>query len=182
VRFNLPSLVVTLATLIAYRGLARVLVEDRGLGDFPDWFDRLGTAAPPRALLPLAMLIFVGLAVIAWVILQRTPSAERSPSSALTVLWPSIRASRSAREGRLFVASSRSPRCGAPLAARRRACAATWRWVRARHHHHRLLGGVSIFGGVGSITARVAILIVLSLRNGMALADLTAHPVRILGS
>jgi rhamnose transport system permease protein len=39
-----------------------------------------------------------------------------------------------------------------------------------------LLGGVSIFGGVGTITGTVlAILIVLSLRNGMALADLTGH-------
>jgi rhamnose transport system permease protein len=39
-----------------------------------------------------------------------------------------------------------------------------------------LLGGVSIFGGVGSITGTVlAVLIVLSLRNGMALADLTGH-------
>jgi rhamnose transport system permease protein len=39
-----------------------------------------------------------------------------------------------------------------------------------------LLGGVSIFGGVGTITGTLlAILIVLSLRNGMALADLTGH-------
>ena len=39
---GLPSLVVTLAGLIAYRGLARVLVEDQSIGDFPAWFDALG--------------------------------------------------------------------------------------------------------------------------------------------
>ena len=32
---GLPSLVVTLATLIGYRGLATMLIEDRSIGDFP---------------------------------------------------------------------------------------------------------------------------------------------------
>ena len=41
-RLGLPSLVVTLAGLIGWRGAARVLVEDRSIGDFPRWFDRLG--------------------------------------------------------------------------------------------------------------------------------------------
>jgi rhamnose transport system permease protein len=45
VRFSLPSLVVTLATLIAYRGLARVLVRIGALGDFPDWFDGWDSSA-----------------------------------------------------------------------------------------------------------------------------------------
>jgi rhamnose transport system permease protein len=45
VGFGIPSLVVTLATMIAFRGLARVLVEDRGISDFPrmvqpPWSDR----------------------------------------------------------------------------------------------------------------------------------------------
>ncbi|HSR32775.1 MAG TPA: ABC transporter permease, partial [Anaerolineae bacterium] len=39
---GLPSLVVTLATMIMYRGLARVLVEDRSIGQFTEWFDALG--------------------------------------------------------------------------------------------------------------------------------------------
>src|ERR1700689_1311419 len=34
-RLGIPSLVVTLSTLIGYRGLARVLVEDHGLNQFP---------------------------------------------------------------------------------------------------------------------------------------------------
>ena len=39
---GLPSLAVTLAGLIGYRGLARVLIEDRSIGGFPDWFEDLG--------------------------------------------------------------------------------------------------------------------------------------------
>ena len=43
-----------------------------------------------------------------------------------------------------------------------------------------LLGGVSIFGGTGTITGTItgtllAILIVLNVRNGMALANITGH-------
>ena len=39
-----------------------------------------------------------------------------------------------------------------------------------------LLGGVSIFGGSGSLAGTLlAILIVLNLRNGMALVNITGH-------
>ena len=39
-----------------------------------------------------------------------------------------------------------------------------------------LLGGVSIFGGSGTLLGTLlAILIVLNLRNGMALQDITGH-------
>ncbi len=42
---GLPSLAVTLAGLIGYRGLARILVEDRAIGNFPLWFNNLGQQA-----------------------------------------------------------------------------------------------------------------------------------------
>ena len=62
-RVGLPSLVVTLATLIGFRGLARVLVEDRGLTDFPEWFDALGQQGLigplPFALIAFAVLAYV---------------------------------------------------------------------------------------------------------------------------
>ena len=47
-RLGLPSLVVTLAGLIGWRGAARVLVEDRSIGGFPSWFERLGQDEPRR--------------------------------------------------------------------------------------------------------------------------------------
>ena len=39
---GLPSLAVTLAGLIGYRGIARILLEDRAIGGFPEWFNTLG--------------------------------------------------------------------------------------------------------------------------------------------
>src|SRR5262249_14776515 len=65
---GLPSLVVTLAGLIMFRGLGRVLVEDRSYGGFPDWFNKLGQQ-PLIGPFPLALLIFVVGVVIAVVIL-----------------------------------------------------------------------------------------------------------------
>src|SRR5919204_1289207 len=39
---RMTSLIVTLSGLIGYRGLAHVLLENRSVGNFPEWFDRLG--------------------------------------------------------------------------------------------------------------------------------------------
>ena len=66
---GLPSLVVTLATLIMYRGLARVLLEDRSIGHFAEWFDALGQQ-PLVGPFPLAMILFFVFVIFAVVILQ----------------------------------------------------------------------------------------------------------------
>src|SRR5262249_53223378 len=39
---GLPSLAVTLAGLIGYRGAAYVILEDKSVTNFPDWFSALG--------------------------------------------------------------------------------------------------------------------------------------------
>ena len=57
-RMGLPSLVVTIAGLIGFRGAARILVGDRSIGDFPEWFDRLGQD-PLVGRFSLAFIIFV---------------------------------------------------------------------------------------------------------------------------
>ncbi|HMQ53936.1 MAG TPA: ABC transporter permease, partial [Anaerolineae bacterium] len=66
---GLPSLVVTLAMLIGFRGLARVLLEDRSIGDFPAWLDTLGQQ-PLIGPFPMALIVFFILLLIAIVILQ----------------------------------------------------------------------------------------------------------------
>ena len=66
---RLPSLVVTLAMLIGFRGLARVLVEDRSIKAFPPWFEALGQQ-PLLGPFPLALLIFFALLVLAVIVLR----------------------------------------------------------------------------------------------------------------
>src|SRR5207244_4144354 len=55
--------------LIGYRGLARILLEDRSVGGFPDWLNRLGQQ-PLAGPFPLALLIFGVMLIVAIFVLQ----------------------------------------------------------------------------------------------------------------
>jgi rhamnose transport system permease protein len=73
---GLPSLIVTLATMAAYRGLAQVLIGDHSLAA-PAWFtgiDRLYIVLPgiQSFAIPVPLLIFLGFAVVLGLILHRT--------------------------------------------------------------------------------------------------------------
>ncbi|MEO9299766.1 ABC transporter permease [Devosia alba] len=177
-RVGLPSLVVTLATLIGFRGIARILVEDRGVTGFPDWFNALGQQAlvgPFTLSLLLFVVIFIGFAVLlhasgfgrkVFVVGNNAAMAAYSGVDVASV------------KTRLFVASGViSALAGLLYTARVGA-------VRGDVANGFeldiitmvLLGGISIFGGVGTLLgALLSILIVLNLRNGMALADITGH-------
>ena len=74
---GIPSLVVTLATLIGYRGFARVLLEDKGIGDFPGWFNSLGRDALVGPF-PLSLIIFAIMILGLGFILHRTGFGDRS--------------------------------------------------------------------------------------------------------
>jgi rhamnose transport system permease protein len=175
---GLPSLVVTLATLIGFRGLARVLVEDRGITDFPDWFDALGQAGFLGPV-PFALLAFVVLFALAWVILERTGFGRATyviGSNRAVAEFAGLDAKR--HKMILFTASGViSAFAGLLYAARVGA-------VRGDVANGFeldiitivLLGGASIFGGSGTMLGTgLAILIVLNLRNGMALHNVTGH-------
>lgn len=175
---GLPSLVVTLATLIGFRGLARVLVEDRGIADFPDWFDALGQQGLIGAI-PLSILIFVILFVAFYVALQKSGFGRKTyliGNNREVAAFAGIDTAR--HKLTLFVLSGAvSALAGLLFAARVGA-------VRGDVANGFeldiitmvLLGGVSIFGGSGSLVGTLlAVLIVLNLRNGMALMNVTGH-------
>jgi rhamnose transport system permease protein len=177
-RIGLPSLVVTLATLIGFRGLARVLVEDRGITGFPDWFDALGQQGLIGAV-PLSILLFFVLFVFFFVVLQRSGFGRKTyliGNSREVAAFAGIDTAR--HKMILFTASGAvSALAGLLFAARVGA-------VRGDVANGFeldiitivLLGGVSIFGGSGSLWGTLlAILIVLNLRNGMALLNITGH-------
>ena len=68
---GLPSLAVTLAGLIGYRGIARILLEDRAVGNYPEWFNALGQQ-PLLGPLTLSIIIFLVLFVVIAVVLHRS--------------------------------------------------------------------------------------------------------------
>jgi rhamnose transport system permease protein len=173
-RLGLPSLVVTLAGLIGWRGAARILVEDRSIGDFPGWFDRLGQESIVGPL-PLALLVFGALLVVGWVILHRSAAGR-----VLYVIGDNAEVARysgvDVRRTRLVlftVSSTVAGLAGILFAAR----VGTVRGDLANGFELEiitivLLGGVSIFGGSGRMSGvLLAVLIVLNLRNGFGLAS-----------
>src|ERR671911_2472649 len=73
---GISSLVVTLAGLIGFRGAARILLEDRSIGAFPDWFGNLGRddfLGP----LPFALVLFFLLLVVGGIVLHRAAFGRR---------------------------------------------------------------------------------------------------------
>ncbi len=178
VRFGLPSLVVTLATLIGFRGLARVLVEDRGYGGFPDWFTTLGQRGLVGPV-PLSVILFFALFAVCFVILQRTGFGRRTyviGTNREVAEYAGINTGR--HKAVIFMASGLvAALAGLFYAARVGAVRGDVAFgFELDIITIVLLGGVSIFGGVGTMVGVfLSILIVLNLRNGMALQNITGH-------
>jgi rhamnose transport system permease protein len=175
---GLPSLAVTLAGLIGYRGVARILLEDRSTGDFPDWFNRLGQQ-PWLGPLPLALVIFVVLLVIAVIVLQSSAFGRYVyviGNNREVARYSGVKVRRV--KFALFVASGLiAALAGVLLAARLGAVRGnTAEGFELDIITMVLLGGVSVFGGSGTLTGvALAILIILNLRNGMSLVNITSN-------
>ena len=177
-KLGLPSLVVTLAGLIGFRGAARVLVEDRSIGGFPEWFDRIGQEPLVGRLYFASLLFGVGI-VVAGIVLHRTAAgraiyvignnAEVARYSGLAVARTKLVLLTTSGfvaglAGVLFAARLGSVRGDLALGFELDIITMV------------LLGGVSIFGGSGTILGvALAVLIVLNLRNGLGLANVEAN-------
>jgi rhamnose transport system permease protein len=175
---GLTSLIVTLAGLIGYRGLAHVLLENRSVGNFPEWFDRLGQQ-PLVGPFPLAMIIFFVLLIIALIILQWSGAGRY-----VFVIGDSKEVARysgvNVRRVKmiLFILSGLiSAFAGLLLAARLGSMRGdTALGTELEVITIVVLGGVSIFGGTGSLFGvLLSILIILNLRNGMGLLNITGE-------
>ena len=151
---GLPSLAVTLAGLIGFRGAARILVEDRSVGGFPDWFTASGSSALIGPL-PLSLILFAVLA---------SPSPRSSctaPAFGRTVYVIGNNAEVARFSGvsvarvkmSLFIASATVAALAGVLLSRRgsaRCAASTAEGFELDIITIVLLGGVSIFGGSGN--------------------------------
>jgi rhamnose transport system permease protein len=178
VQVGLPSLAVTLAGLIGFRGAARILLEDRAIGGFPAWFNELGQQ-PLLGPLPLALLLFVILLIVVAIVLHASAFGRY-----VYVMGNNFEAARYSGvkvkrvKMMLFIASGIVAALAGLLYAAR---LGSVRGDMAQGFELDiitivLLGGVSIFGGAGNIAGVVlSILIILNLRNGMGLANITGN-------
>jgi rhamnose transport system permease protein len=175
---GLPSLAVTLAGLIGYSGAARVLLEDRSITGFPAWFNQLGQQ-PLIGPLPLALIIFAALFALALVVLQYSGFGRYVyviGNNAQVARYSGVKVRRV--KFLLFVVSSSVAALGGVLLAARLGAVRgnTAEGFELDIITMVLLGGVSIFGGTGSMVGvGLAILIILNLRNGMSLENLSGN-------
>lgn len=182
-RAGLPSIVVTIGTLTLFRGIAEILLgsltiptaSDRPL---PLGFTKLGVAPVPGTELSYSTVIFVVLAIIAGVVLHATPlgrsmiAAGLQPEAArfaglrvaLIKFWLFVLSGvMCAFAGILLTAQNASVSYNAGLGLELNVVAIV------------LFGGVSIFGGRGTVPGVVlSVLIVGALQ--MALTQLNVDP------
>lgn len=171
---GIPSLVVTLAGLVAYRGVARVLLENRSVSGFPDWFtsfardDFIGAF---EATTYIFLLLFVVILVLLqftsfgryiYIIGNNREAAEyagvpvKRVKMALFIMSGLI----AAFAGLMYAARVGSIRANAAEGFELDIITIV------------LLGGVSIFGGTGTMLGvGLSLLVVLNLRNGMSLRN-----------
>ncbi|MEC2127974.1 MULTISPECIES: ABC transporter permease [Brevibacillus] len=72
---ELSAVIVTLATMIIYRGIAYILLEDQAAGKFPEWFKFLGWGYVGSV--PFILIVFAVFAVIFALLLHKTTFGRR---------------------------------------------------------------------------------------------------------
>lgn len=174
---GLPSLAVTIGTLAFYRGLAYVIIGDKAIADFPPRYTGWATETIAGTPIPYSTLLVAALALIVGVLLHASPLGR-----AIYALGYNEEAARFAgvRVKRikfwLFVASGTFSALAGIVY--------TLRFASARADNGAgleltvvaavLLGGVSIFGGRGTLPGVLAgVLLFGILRNALILADVS---------
>lgn len=177
-KVGINSLAVTLAGYIGYRGLAQVFIEDNSVGGFPSWFTRLGQKGIIGPI-TFSIIIFFIMAAVAGVILHYSGFGRRVytiGSNARVAVFSGVPVARTriiifAMSG--FVSALAGILYAARLGAVR---SSTAQGFELDIITIVLLGGVSIFGGVGSMVGvLLSIFLVLNLRNGMTIAGITGN-------
>jgi rhamnose transport system permease protein len=172
---GLPSLVVTLAGLIGFRGAGRILVEDNSIGDFPSWFENLGQE-PVIGRVSFALIFFLVEIVVAGIILHRTAfgrSVFVIGNNANVARYSGVNVARdklAIMTASGFFAGVAGVLFAARLGSVRGDLATGFELDIITIV---LLGGVSIFGGSGTMVGvALSILVVLNIRNGLGLANI----------
>jgi rhamnose transport system permease protein len=174
VRVGVPPLIMTLATLAFYRGLAEGISQARSARGYPEWFYQLGQ----RELLgvPTQLWILVIAAIVAAIILSRAVfgrSLYAIGNNELGARFSGIPVSRyklliytfsgfmAGLAGYIFVSRVSTTRSDMGTGLELDVIAAV------------VLGGTSIFGGTGSIGGTmIGVVLIQLLKNGLSLAGM----------
>ena len=181
---GLPSLAVTIGTLALYRGLAFVVLGDSAVADFPYNYSSWVTGTIGGGAVPNVLILLVILALVFGIVLHATPvgrSLYAIGANAQTAHFSGIRVART--KFWLYVVSGAVSALAGVLW--------TLRYSSARADNGTglelavvaavLLGGVSIFGGKGSLPGVLAGVVLLAgLQNALRLEDVSGQAVNIV--
>jgi rhamnose transport system permease protein len=184
VKLNLPSLAVTIGTLALFRGLAYVLLGDQAVADFPAGYTAFGMDTLGAMFLPLPFVIVIIGAVVFTVLLQATAfgrSLYAIGANPIAAAFSGIEVAKIRL--RLFVLSGAMSALAGVVY--------TLRFTSARGDNGEgfelsviaavLFGGVSIFGGRGSmIGVLLSLLIIGVLKNALTLDDVSSETLTIV--
>src|SRR6266446_1725424 len=180
---GLPSLVVTIGTLALYRGLAQIVLRERGVSDFPEWYQNIGFGTIGGSPFPWSSLIFAVLAIGFAVFLHATRGGR-----ALYAIGNNREAARYSGIDvkrallRLFVTSGVMCSVAAIVLTAYLASARsdTASGLELQVITAVVLGGVDIFGGSGTLGGVVIALFVLAfVQNSLGLAGVTPEAQQI---
>jgi rhamnose transport system permease protein len=184
VKLNLPSLAVTIGTLALFRGLAYVLLGDQAVADFPAAYTAFGMNSLGSTFIPLPFVIVIVAAVLFTVLLQATAfgrSLYAIGANPTAAAFSGIEVAKIRL--RLFVMSG--------LVSALAGIVYTLRFTSARGDNGEgfelsviaavLFGGVSIFGGRGSMVGvLLSLLIIGVLKNALTLDDVSSETLTIV--
>lgn len=181
--FKLPSLPVTIGTLALYRGLAFVVLGDSAVADFPvnytNW--TTGTIA---GVVPNVLILLLVLALVFGTVLHATPfgrSVYAAGANEQAARFSGVRVGR--LKLWLYVASGAVAGLAGALW--------TFRYASARADNGVglelavvaavLLGGVSIFGGKGTLPGVLGgVLLLATLQNALRLSDVSNEALNVV--
>jgi rhamnose transport system permease protein len=183
-RLGLPSLAVTIGTLTLFRGLAFVILGDQAVADFPENYTNLGFGTFAGTQIPNPIVLFAVLAVIFGFVLHFTTfgrSLYAIGSNEEAAFFAGLRVKRIKLA--LFVLSGTIAALAGIVFA--------FRFGSARADNGTglelsvvtvvLLGGVSIFGGRGTMWGViVAILLLGALRSALIINDVADEVLTIV--
>jgi rhamnose transport system permease protein len=183
-RLGLPSLAVTIGTLTLFRGLAFVILGDQAVADFPENYTNLGFGTFAGTQIPNPMVLFAVLAVIFGFVLHFTTfgrSLYAIGANEEAAFFAGLRVKRIKLA--LFVLSGTIAALAGIVFA--------FRFGSARADNGTglelsvvtvvLLGGVSIFGGRGTMGGViVAILLLGALRSALIINDVADEVLTIV--
>jgi len=173
---GLPSLAVTIGTLALFRGLALVVIGDNAVADFPTGLTTFATSSIPGIGVPTVMIFVVIVVLIFGVILHLTPfgrSLYALGFSTEAAMFVGIRVNRS--KFWLYVASGVISSAAGLFWVLRYSSAQSdsVQGLELSVVAAVLLGGVSIFGGSGSILGVVVgVLIIRTVNYSLQLGGL----------